>query len=162
MLVLQTNRLNIFGRIVMLLLIPTMQYIIIKKEIINGEVSKGKPVSLLYIMAALLTFVLILVVSSFFQILKVELNKLTGEMRFSSLFSACTIYKHDITGYYTITYQGNRAKPWRGLLVKTSNNISYRLTELNLKSIQELQEYFEQENLKHLGEKNRFYFNEKK
>jgi hypothetical protein len=162
MLILKTNRLGIFGRIVGLLLLSTVQYIIIKKEIIDGEIEKGKPVALLYIMAALLTFVLILIICSFFQILKVEVNKLTGEIRFRRLFSTLTIYKDDIAGYYSVTYQGSRAKLWRGLLVKTSKNKSFRLMEQNLKSVQELQQYFEQENLKRLGEKRRFFFNEKK
>ncbi|HEY1870558.1 MAG TPA: hypothetical protein VGG71_05830 [Chitinophagaceae bacterium] len=156
MLTLQTNKLNILGRLFALLIIAGLHYLIIKK-IIDGQKAHEKNIGILFFLVCMLTYVFLGIVSSFFQVLKVRVNKLSGEIILSRLFSTLTIYKDEITGYYTTVYKGSTAKPWRGLLVKTANRKSFRLTGQNLKSIEELKIFFEQENLKYLGEKKPFF-----
>jgi len=153
MLILQTNKLNIVGRIIALLIIVALLYLIIKKGIIEGRVNHEKGIGILYFTVPLLTFVFTVIVSSFFQVLKVRVDIVSGEIIFTKLFSTLVISKQDIIGYYTTIYKGSRAKPWRGLLLKTVDSKSIKLTQQNLKSIHELKELLEQQNLKYLGEK---------
>jgi hypothetical protein len=92
------------------------------------------------------------------QVLKVEVDKSSGAIRFTRIFSTLTFYKHDISGYYSTIYNGNRGRPWYGLLVKTVSQQSFSLTEQNMQSISKLKEFFEQEGLTYLGEKRSIIF----
>ncbi|MFL5743002.1 MAG: hypothetical protein ACJ75B_22475 [Flavisolibacter sp.] len=158
MLTIQTNKVNILGRILALLLIILGQSLIIKKGIIDGAANHEKGIGILYFLVLLLTSVTIAIFHSFFQVLKVEVHTSSGEITFTKAFSTLTIFKKDISGYYTTIYKGSRAKPWFGLLVKTVHHQTLRLTEGNLKSIHALKEFFEQQGLTYLGEKRPFFF----
>jgi len=157
MLTLQTNKLNILGRILALIIIIGLCYLIIKHGIIDGQRNNEKGVSILYFIVSLFAFVFAGIVSSFFQVLKVQVDIVSGKIILIRLFSKLIISKQDIVGYYTTIYKGSRAKPWHGLLLKTVNNKSIKLTQQNLKSIQELKEFLDQQNLKNLGEKRPFF-----
>jgi hypothetical protein len=158
MLEIPTNTLNILGRSLMLLGIIACQFLIIKEAVIVRQANHEKHIGILYLIIALLTSMIVVILRSFFQVLKVQVDKSSGEIKFTRIFSTLTVYKQDIAGYYTTIYKGSRAKPWFGLLVKTVNHQSFRLTEQNLKSIHKLNEFFEQEHLTFLGEKRPFFF----
>ncbi len=159
MLTLRTNTLNISLRILALFIIIAIHYLIIKNGIIEGRANHEKATGILYVILPLLTYVFVGTTSTFLQVLKVEVDIFTGQITLvNPLSPPIVISKQDIIGYFTTIYKGSRAKPWNGLLIKTKSNKSYRLTEQNLKSVPELKEYFEQENLKYLGEKQPFFF----
>jgi hypothetical protein len=157
MLTLQTNRANIFGRILAILIVVGLEYLIIEKGIPGAQSKNEKGVVILYFLIPLFAYVFLAIIGTFFQVVKVQVNMLSGEVTLSKFFSQLTIQKQDIAGYYTTIYKGSRAKPWCGLLLKTVDNKSFRLTEQNLKSIQELKNYFVQENFKYFGEKRAFF-----
>jgi hypothetical protein len=142
----------------MLLLTAFLQYLLIKKGIVDGNLNDKKGLGILYFIVLLSSFNYVVIIRSFLQVLKVQIDESSGEILFTKLFSTIIIHKTDIAGYYTIIYKGSRQKPWFGLLVKTVNDQSFRLTEQNLKSIEPLKEYLEQENLTNLGEKKPFFF----
>jgi len=153
----QSNTVNLWGRVLMLLLIPACQYLIIKNGIMDGQ-TPPIGIVLLYIIVALFIFTFLWVIRSFFQILKVQIDESSGELIFKKPFSTVRINKQDIVGYHTTVYKGSRAKLWFGLLVQTVDNRSFRLTEQNLKSIDPVKEYFQKQNFTNLGEKRAFLF----
>lgn len=157
MLNIQSNTINIPGRVIMSLILSIGEYLIIKNGILDGQESR-KGIVLLSLMVGAFTLAFILPVRSFFQIMKVRIEESSEEIFFTRLFSTKKIKKVDITGYYTTVYKGSREKPWLGLVVVTKDNRSFRLTEQNLKSIDPLEKYFEKENLPNLDEKRRFWF----
>jgi hypothetical protein len=157
MLIIRTNSINLLGRFFLLFIIITLCYNLIENEIINGNNKKEIGTVLIYFMLILFTYLFIIIIISFFGILKVELDKINRTIIFRRAFSVKKISTDEITCFYTTRYKGSRAKPWYGLLLKTSSNKSFKLTEQNLKELSELKEYFEEQGLKYSGEKNSFF-----
>ena len=157
MLTIQTNKINIAGRIFFLLIIFAIQYFIIENGIIVGNAKHEIGLGILYGILTILSYVLILIIRSFFQVLKVQMENSLGEIILSGFFYTNKLCKDDIAGYYTTIYKGSRATLWNGLIIKTVQNKSFRLTEQNLKSIHVLKEFLEKENIKYLGERRPFF-----
>lgn len=151
MLILRTNTGNFIARVLSLFVVIALEYLLIKNGIID-KANGGMPVALCYILIAMLAYVFSGIISMLLGIIRVEVRISSGEIMLNRLFSKTIISKSNIDGYYTTIYYNGPGKRWEGILIKTSNR-SFRLMQQNLKSIPELKQYFEKENLKYLGEK---------
>ena len=85
MLTIQTNKINIAGRIFFLLIIFAIQYFIIENGIIVGNAKHEIGLGILYGILTILSYVLILIIRSFFQVLKVQMENSLGEIILTGL-----------------------------------------------------------------------------
>ncbi len=148
MLTLHTNWINVVLRIVALLLVILMEYTTFVKLLLKKE---NKDIAFGIFNFALLFFVIIGIVWSFFQILKVTVDKTSGSITLSRLHSTKVITKNEIEGYYTTRYINPFSQIFRGLILKTINNEFFKLDTANVKSIYKLKQFLEEENFKFLG-----------
>ncbi len=154
MITLQTNRLNFFGRLVMLPCLILLACLIIKNGIIDSPSSKG--IFLLYFLIALLAYLFFMILFGFFGIIKVHISISTSQIKLISIFSSKDINLTNVIGYYN-TYVTTRRRIYNGLLIKLEDGSVFELIEYNLVDISEMENLLIESNKKCFGKKKSYF-----
>jgi hypothetical protein len=113
---------------------------------------KTRAYQILIFEVIILTLLFIALISSFFQIFRIEVNKKTNLISLKKFYSKRIFTVSELVGFYSTYYRG-KLKEWRGVILKTNVNKMYRLRQQNLKSINDLKEYLTEKNVPYLGER---------
>ena len=145
--VLKTNWANIGGRFFMIAIIIGLDFLFYKQIEL-----KTRAYQILIFEVIILTLLFIALISSFFQIFRIEVNKKTNLISLKKFYSKRIFTVSELVGFYSTYYRG-KLKEWRGVILKTNDNKMYRLRQQNLKSINDLKEYLTEKNVPYLGER---------
>ena len=109
-------------------------------------------------MILLIVFLFSVTLISLLGIIKVEIDNFTGEIIYNTFISKKSIYKNEISGYYTTySYAKHGRKIFYGIVLKLTNNNTIELNEYNLKTILELQQYLINNKIELLGNKHSYF-----
>jgi hypothetical protein len=151
--IIETNIKSIIGRIVVAILLIVSAYLIFVFGILSKESEDGRWV--FYIIGSLLILIFLNIIVSFFGVLKIKIDKSSGQLVFSRLFSKTMVQSSEIEGYYISIYN-TRSGTVRGRIIKTKSKI-IELNPGNLNDLTPLNEYLEGLAIECYGEKRSFY-----
>lgn len=163
MLTLPTNSTNIIGRIffltlsffIIFLLIkfglkdPGNEHVVFRIALIHFSFKAGY---VLYILIAIIGFLILIIIVSLFSINKILIDTTINSITFFSLFRKQTIPTAGISEYH-VTVHKNAFKAWHGLLIKTKENKEIQIAGQNIKSISTLRDYLTDKKILFAGEK---------
>ncbi|RTL59326.1 MAG: hypothetical protein EKK37_13600 [Sphingobacteriales bacterium] len=170
MLTLPRNYANIIGRLVMLFLLLLIIIMIATfglKDPYNENILFTiepihfifKAAYLLYLFTALISFLMIKVLSTLLSINKILIDTNDDSITFFKPFSKKTIKANEINEYYQTTHRNN-LKTWQGLIMKTNDNIEIQVAGQNIKSLIILKDYLDNKKILSSGNKKmKFPFN---
>ena len=170
MMTLHTNSANFMGRLLFLVVTLFAGYIFVNfglKDPHSGHVIFQitaihfvfKVIYIMYLLIAIIGFLTLTIISSLLAINKVQVDTIRNTITFIGPFSKQTIATIHIKEYFE-TVHINTFKTWLGLLIKTGDNKSIQVAGQNIKSLSDLKNYLNANNIFYAGQKKmRFPFN---
>ena len=150
-----TNISNVVARIIFVVLIPTGLYFIINAK---GHVNHDNiSIWLLYFMLAAVVFLFMQLVISLLGVIEVQIDTASGLITLSGFFKKRMVYINQITGYYNSFSISSRGRVIYGLVLELDNGKTLELSEFNIKTVTDIEQYFNSVNISSSGKKRSWF-----